>query len=114
MRNVFFLVWMLCLTYTVNAESKVAKIKVKASIYCDHCQKCESCGKRLENAIYDVKGVKRMDLNLSDNTIDIVYNSEKTSPEKLRAAIANVGFDADDVKGNAKAYETWDDCCKKN
>ncbi len=101
------------LASTALADSKVAKIKVKASIYCDHCQKCESCGKRLENAIYDVKGVKRMDLNTADNTVEIVYNAEKTNPDKLRAAIAKVGFDADDVKGNQEAYEKWDDCCKK-
>jgi copper chaperone CopZ len=101
------------LSYISDAQNKIAKIRVKASIYCDHCQKCESCGKRLENAIYREKGVKRMDLDTDNKTVDIVYNSSKTDTDKLRQAIANAGFDADDVKGNPDAYATWDDCCKK-
>ncbi|HTN47477.1 MAG TPA: heavy metal-associated domain-containing protein [Flavipsychrobacter sp.] len=95
------------------AQSKVTKIKIQAAIYCDHCKQCESCGKRLEEAIYNEKGVKRVDLDDKSNTVSIVYNETKTSPEKLRMVIAAAGFDADDVKGNKEVYATWDDCCKK-
>lgn len=98
---------------TAIAETKTANIKVKASIYCDHCKKCESCGKRLEEAIYNEKGIKRVDIDEQEKTVSIVYNSAKTSPGKLRQAIAQAGFDADDVKGNPEAYAKWDDCCKK-
>lgn len=114
MKKVLFLsIAIVCFSFSSKAESKIAKIKVKASIYCDHCQKCESCGTRLENAIYNVKGVKRMDLNLTDNSVEVVYNSAKTNPEKIREAITEAGFDADDVKGNQDAYAKWDECCKK-
>ncbi len=101
------------LSITSMAGDKIAKIKVKASIYCDHCQQCESCGKRLENAVYSVKGVKRMDLNEENKTVDVVYNSTKTNADKIREAIAKVGFDADDMKANPEAYAKWDECCKK-
>jgi periplasmic mercuric ion binding protein len=104
---------LLLLAQISYAKPKVATIQVKASIYCDHCKKCESCGKRLENAIYTEKGIKRVDIDEKTNIVSIVYNSEKTSPEKLRQAIAKAGYDADDVKGDAAAYATWDDCCKK-
>lgn len=113
MKSLFTLLF-LCAGLTISyAQSKVAKIKIQAAIYCDHCKQCESCGKRLEEAIYNEKGVKRVDLDDKSNTVSIVYNETKTSPEKLRMAIAAVGFDADEVKGNKEVYATWDDCCKK-
>ncbi len=114
MKKTFMLMLvMICTALTGYAEQKVTTIKVKASIYCDHCKKCESCGKRLENAAYGVKGVKRVDLNEAEKSVEVVYNSEKTNPDAIRQAIAKVGFDADDVKGNPEAYAKWDDCCKK-
>ena len=95
------------------AQTKTATIQVKTSIYCDHCKRCESCGKRLQEAVFTEKGVKRVDIDDKVNSVKIVYNAAKTTPEKLRLAIAKVGFDADDVKGNPEAYAKWDDCCKR-
>lgn len=112
-RTLFLLTGMLGLAFAVQAGNKITRIKVAASIYCDHCRKCESCGKRLENAVYGVKGVKRMDIDEGNKTIEVVYNAGKATPGQIREAIAAAGFDADDVKGDAKAYAQWDECCKK-
>jgi len=95
------------------AQTKVATIKVQASIYCDHCKRCESCGSRLEKAVFTERGIKRVDLDEESKNLTIIYNPQKTSPEKIRAAISKVGFDADDVKADPEAYEKLDECCKK-
>ena len=95
------------------AQSKVSTVKIKASIYCDHCRRCESCGDRLQNAAFTEKGVTRVDIDEKTKTLCVVYNPQKTSPEKIREAIAKVGFDADDVKADTNAYEKLDPCCKK-
>ena len=100
-------------TFSVNAQSKVVKIKVKASIYCDHCKQCESCGKRLYNAIQEQKGIRKVSIDPEQKTVEVTYNSEKVTADAIRQAIAHVGFDADDVKADPKAYELLDDCCKK-
>ncbi|MBL7682913.1 MAG: heavy-metal-associated domain-containing protein [Flavipsychrobacter sp.] len=107
-----FLVLMLsaCLT---NAQSKVTTINIKASIYCDHCKQCGSCGSRLENAVYSLKGIKRVDVDEKSKTVNVVYNPKKTTPQQIRQAIAKVGFDADDVKADPTAYTKLDECCKK-
>ena len=99
---------------TAFAQSKVATINVNTSIYCDHCKKCESCGNRLEKAIYSEKGVKRFDIDEKTKVVTIVYNTTKTNPENLRVAIAKAGFDADNVKGYLNVYNKWDDCCKRS
>jgi cation transport ATPase len=103
----------LLIAATSFGQSKVATINVKASIYCDHCHQCESCWSRMENAVYMEKGIKRVDLDEETKTLKVVYLPSKTSPEKIRKAISRVGFDADDVKADAKAYEKLDPCCKK-
>lgn len=114
MKKLFFLYIIFIVTsLTASADNKVATINIKASIYCDHCKKCNSCSVRLEKAVYTQKGIKRVDIDEANKTVSVVYNSEKTSPEKIRQAIALVGFDADDVKADPKAYEKLDDCCKK-
>lgn len=113
MKNITTFFLLVVFPMLLHAQTKVATIQVKASIYCDHCNKCNSCGKRLEEAIFKEKGIKRVDINEKEKTISIVYNATKTTPEKLRQAIAKVGFDADDVKGDAEAYAKLDDCCKR-
>ncbi len=114
MQKLLFSFLMVCgFSTTAVAQSKVATIKIQASIYCDHCKQCESCGTRLEKAVFSEKGIKRVDIDETEKTLNVVYNPNKTSPEKIRQAIAKVGFDADEVKGDPKAYAALDDCCKK-
>jgi hypothetical protein len=43
----------------------------------------------------------------------VTYKKSKTSPEKIRKAISKVGYDADDVTADPKAYSKLDACCKK-
>jgi periplasmic mercuric ion binding protein len=47
-------------------------------------------------------------------TIKVTYNPKKITPEKIRVAISKLGYDADDVKADPKAYEALDGCCKKS
>ncbi len=110
--SVIITLLILLLNNTADAQSKIATVNIKTSIYCDHCKKCESCGKRLEEAVFKQKGIKRVDIDEKTKIVSIVYNTSKTNPDKIRQAIAAVGFNADDVKGDPKAYTTWDDCCK--
>ena len=95
------------------AQSRVDKININASIYCDHCNQCESCGKRLENAVYSLKGIKRVEVDEKNKTVNVVYNPAKVTLEKIREAIAKVGYDADDVKADPSAYAKLDECCKR-
>ena len=67
----------------------------------------------MEEAIYEEKGVKRVEIDEAKKTVTVYYNPNKTTPEKIRQAIAGVGFDADDVKADPEAYTKLDDCCKK-
>ena len=77
------------------------------------CSRESPRGSRLEEAIYDEKGVKRVEIDEEKKTVTVYYNTNKTTPEKIKQAIAAVGFDADDVKADPDAYASLDECCKR-
>ena len=97
-----------------EAQGKVETVEIKTVVYCDHCKQCESCGGRLETVVYDLKGIKRVDVDDKTMTVKVVYNPKKISADAIRNAIAKSGYDADDVKAEPEAIAKLDDCCKKS
>ncbi len=90
---------------TVMPKTKVVNIKTSAV--------CESCKKRIEKGLSQETGVVESLLNLNSKQVKIKYDPAKTSDAQLRQAIANMGYNADDVKANAEAYHKLPACCQK-
>lgn len=101
------------LVLVLLAGSVFAQSKSKTEIKIKTSAECEMCKNTLEKAMSFEKGVKKATLDLATRELTVVYNPKKTSPEKLRTAISNTGYDADDVKANNKAYQKLPECCKK-
>lgn len=93
---------------------KNEKAVIKTNIFCDHCKECETCGKNFQTEILKINGVKMYDLDDQNMTITVYYNGKKTNIETIRTAISKLGFDADEIKADALAYENLDGCCKKS
>lgn len=104
------------LSLSANAQQtkKTETLVVKTMIYCNHCKECESCGSKFERDLIFEKGIKLVVLDEKAMTITVTYSPKKTSPEKIRLAISKLGYDADEVKGDEKAYSRLDGCCKKS
>lgn len=95
-------------TSPVKSQNETtSEIKILTSSICDMCKET------IEKALAFEKGIKKSNLDVSSKVITVVYNPNKTTPEKIRLAISNSGYDADDVKANPKAYKKLEDCCKK-
>jgi copper chaperone CopZ len=88
-------------------ESKFKKIEVKVSL------QCEMCKERILNNLSFEKGIKDIDVNIEEKTVTVTYNSDKTTPEKIRTAISKIGYDADDVPADPVAYSKLPACCQK-
>lgn len=98
---------------TVNAQApadaeKKATIKIKTSAECDMCKK------RIEKEMAFIKGVKKADLDLATRVLTVTYLTKKTNPDAIKAAIAKIGYDADEVKANNKAFKKLPECCQTN
>jgi len=75
---------------------------------------CGDCKERLEHNIAFEKGVKSVELNDETKVLTIVYKTGKNDKEKLKIAITKVGYDADDLVADEKAYNRLPACCKKD
>ncbi len=75
---------------------------------------CGTCKNAIEKAVYNVDGVKSATLDLETKIISIKYDVAKTNVEALKTSIVNIGYDADDIPADAKAYENLHFCCKKD
>ncbi|MCR5190060.1 MAG: cation transporter [Bacteroidales bacterium] len=56
---------------------------------------CQSCKNKIENNIAYEKGVKDVNFDLATSKVRITYNPKKTDPQKLQAAIRNLGYTAE-------------------
>jgi len=72
---------------------------------------CEECKERIENAS-DIKGVKKSKWNESTKVLTVVYDSNKTSIEKIEKVIAAAGYETQNQKPNISAYNKLPKCCK--
>ena len=92
---------------TLSAQKKTEEIKIKTSA------QCEMCKKRIESFMAYEKGVVKSELTVSTKELLVVYKPAKTSPDKIRKALNDLGYDADDTFANKKAYDKLPPCCKK-
>lgn len=89
------------------AQKKNEVIKINTSAQCGQCKA------RIETAMAYEKGVVTSDLNLEDKVLTVTYKVGKTTPEKIRKALNELGYDADDTSAVMAAYEKLPACCKK-
>lgn len=99
-------------TIFAQKQKSVEKVVIKTAIACDHCKQCPTCGGLLERTLIKEKGIKMITVDESNMTITIIFNPKKINLNTIKTAISNLGYDADDIKANTKAYENLDGCCK--
>ena len=78
------------LSYTVNAKDLKGDKKSEVTFLVS--MTCENCQKRIENKMSFEKGVTNLDVNLPQKTVTIKYRKDKTSPDKLKDAIRQLGY----------------------
>ena len=74
---------------------------------------CNTCKKTLENDMKFEKGVESVNYDIETQILTVVYKPEKTTPEKVKTAVTKIGYDADEMPADPKAYSKLPDCCKK-
>ena len=72
------------------------------------------CEETISKALLKVKGIKTVVLNNDTKAVTVTYNPKFTTPDQIRTAISQAGYDADAVPADAKAYDALHACCKKD
>ncbi|CAN5316515.1 hypothetical protein BH09BAC5_BH09BAC5_11180 [soil metagenome] len=91
---------------TATPTPKTATVVIKTSGECDMCKKT------IESNIGKMAGVKKAVFDVATKELTVEYNTKKTSPDKIRKAVSELGYDADDVKANNRAQKELPDCCR--
>ncbi len=74
---------------------------------------CETCKQRVEEYMVREEGVQKVSVDYKHNRTKVTYVAERTNDGNIKTAIANLGFDADDITANKESYDKLPSCCRK-
>lgn len=107
MKKLLLMLLLLPALVTQAQDTKNATLAIRTTAVCDMCVNT------IEGELIYEKGVRKVRLDLSTNTIHVEYDPRKTDPEALRKAVTKLGYYADDLPGDPKAFAALPDCCQK-
>ncbi len=90
-------------SFALSAEIKTTIIKTSAE--------CSKCKIRIEKAVNGLEGVKAGTLDVKSRELTVKYD-ETIDLVKIKKAINNIGYDADETKAEEVAYKKLPKCCK--
>lgn len=88
------------------------KVNDKAVIKTPTVQ-CDQCKDRIERYLAHQYGITSVKVDVKKKTTTVTWITDRTNIETIKAAIANAGYDADDVTADEIAYKKLPKCCKK-
>lgn len=113
MKTFLVLVTTLMLTTTTGFAqySQQQKVAGKAVIKTPTVQ-CDVCKDRVEFFISHEPGVTSVKVNIKQKTTTVTWLNDRTTLENIKVAIANLGYDADDIEAEESAVKRLAKDCK--
>jgi mercuric ion binding protein len=74
---------------------------------------CDMCKKNIETYLKRYDGIGYINVNVKRKETTVKYLTDRTNIEIIKTAIANAGYDADDIAANPDSYKQLPKCCKK-
>jgi periplasmic mercuric ion binding protein len=93
---------------STNAQKATAKAIIKTPGIT-----CEACKDRVERVLFKMYGVAAVKADFKKKTTTVTWVTDRTDIEEIKTAIANAGYDADDVTAEEGAYKRLPAACKK-
>jgi len=106
---VLFALLVTILTFLSQAQTKpVVTVTIKTPNAL-----CESCKTRITDYLKRYDGILDVQVNFRKGETKVKYVTDRTDIEQIKTAIANCGYDADDVAAEPDAYNRLPKTCKK-
>lgn len=74
---------------------------------------CDLCKNRIESYLKRYDGVLNVNVNYKKKETTVKFISDRTNEEVIKTAIANAGYDANEIAATPDAYKALPKCCKK-
>ncbi|KAA2239666.1 copper chaperone [Chitinophaga agrisoli] len=105
------MVMLIAFAGTAMAQSKKGTL-VTAKISTPTVQ-CQEAKDIIEKYMLREEGVASTKVDFKKQLATVKFYSDRTNIENVKTAIANAGFDADNVTADTEAYNRLPTCCKK-
>lgn len=99
--------------HIILVHAQIKTLIIKTRILCSRCLQCATCAPNIYNYVTEDNGVRKFALDIKANKIFVMYDSGKTSPERIRKAICDSGYDADNYKAKLAAVIKLRSCCRR-
>ena len=96
--------------FTVSSYAQQKAIQ-KAVIQTPSVQ-CEACKTRIENHLAHEDGISSVKADYKRHTVIVTWYTDRTNIENIKTALANLGYDADDVTADPDAYKRLPVTCQ--
>jgi mercuric ion binding protein len=107
----FIPAWLLFTFATVCASAQQQRpVSVRVSV---PGMQCNDCKMRVEDVLKFEEGVVKFVAYPASRYVLVSYLKDRSNVENIKTAIANAGFDADDVTANEESYRKLPTPCKK-
>ena len=104
------IVMMLMLPVSIMAMAK----DVKTAVFTTTPQmSCASCENKIKGNLRFEKGVKKITTNIEKQTVTVVYDADKTTPEKLQKRFEKFGYKARQLKDGETVKADTPEACPK-
>lgn len=97
---------------TAVSLGQIKKVSDKAVIKTPGLQ-AESCKDRIEFFIGKMDGITSVKGDFKKKTVTVTWLTDRATLEDIKTAIANLGFDADDIEAEEYAYKRLPKECKR-
>lgn len=110
MKQLFFsLLAIMAFTFGSEAQTKsLQTIKISTPTV-----QCSSCKNKIETYLKRYDGITSVNVDYKKKETTVKYVSDRINEEEIKAAIANAGYDANEVTANPDSYKRLPECCKK-
>ncbi|MEP6926757.1 MAG: heavy-metal-associated domain-containing protein [Ginsengibacter sp.] len=108
--RILLLVLIAISAFSTSAVSQ-QKVIMKAVIKTPGVQ-CEACKTRIENHLAHEDGISSVKADYRKHTVTVVWYTDRTNIENIKTALANMGYDADDITADPDAYKRLPVTCK--
>ena len=95
-------------TKTEKVETKIAVTEASFGVRGN----CGMCKKTIETAANSVDGVTSATWDKAKKKMDVSFDASKTNAMAVQTAVANSGYDTQNVTGNLESYSGLPGCCK--
>ena len=97
--------------FSINSDAQTKSVQtVKINTPTVQCGSCKS---KIETYLKRYNGIMTVNVNYKKKETTVKYVTDRINEEEIKAAIANAGYDANDVTANPDSYNRLPQCCKK-